>query len=77
IFDLPGHASVAHGGFCLFPLKDFPFVFVRNLLYSPLDVVEDALAQGVEGFGLMQNEGHQVLENEQKLEEDAPDCTRV
>nr|GEZ91691.1 hypothetical protein [Tanacetum cinerariifolium] len=77
IFDLPGHASVAHGGFCLFPLKDFLFVFVSNLLYSPLDVVEDALAQGVEGFGLMQNEDHQVLENEQKLEEDAPDCTRV
>ncbi|GJY00881.1 hypothetical protein Tco_0359033 [Tanacetum coccineum] len=76
-FDLPGHASVAQGGFCLFPLKDFPFMLVRNLLYSPLDVVEDDLAQGVEGFGLMQNEDHQVLGNEQKLEEDAPDCTRV
>nr|GEX26111.1 hypothetical protein [Tanacetum cinerariifolium] len=37
----------------------------------------DALAQGAEGLGLMQNEDHQVLGNEQKLEEDASDCTRV
>nr|GEV23830.1 hypothetical protein [Tanacetum cinerariifolium] len=76
-FDLLGHASVARGGFCLFSLKDFPFVLVINLLYFPLDVVEDALAQGAEGLGLMQNEDHQVLGNKQKLEEDASDCTRV
>ncbi|GJU93797.1 hypothetical protein Tco_1318553 [Tanacetum coccineum] len=44
---------------------------------DPDHVVEDALAQGAEGLGLMQNEDHQVLGNEQKLEEDAPDCTRV
>ncbi|GJZ57582.1 hypothetical protein Tco_0613076 [Tanacetum coccineum] len=49
-FDLPRHASVAQGGFCLFLLKDFPFVLVSNLLYSLLDVVEDVLAQGAEGF---------------------------
>ncbi|GJZ82949.1 hypothetical protein Tco_0648122, partial [Tanacetum coccineum] len=69
--------NVAQGGFRLFSLKDFPFVLVINLLYFPLDVVEDALAQGAEGLGLMQNEDHQVLRNEQKLEEDASDCTRV
>nr|GEX68654.1 hypothetical protein [Tanacetum cinerariifolium] len=76
-FDLLGHASVAQGGFCLFSLKDFPLVHIINLLYFPLDVVEDALAQGAEGLGLMQNKDHQVLGNEQKLEEDASDCTRV
>nr|GEW83402.1 copia protein [Tanacetum cinerariifolium] len=76
-FDLPVHASVGRGGFCLFSLKDFPFVLVINLLYSPLDVVEDALAQGADGLGLMKNEDHQVLGNKQKLEEDASDCTRV
>ncbi|GJZ76138.1 hypothetical protein Tco_0640603 [Tanacetum coccineum] len=65
------------GGFCLFSLKDFPFVLVINLFYFPLDVVEDALAQGAEGLRLMQNEDHQVLGNEQKLEEDASYCTRV
>ncbi|GKD53326.1 hypothetical protein Tco_1286713 [Tanacetum coccineum] len=30
-----------------------------------------------EGLRLMQSEDHQMLGNEQKLEEDAPDCTRV
>ncbi|GJW54598.1 hypothetical protein Tco_0098683 [Tanacetum coccineum] len=76
-FDLPVHVSVAQGGICLFSLKDFPFVLVIDLLYFPLDVVEDALAQGANGLGLMNNEDHQVLRNEQKLEEDASDCTRV
>ncbi|GJT36552.1 retrovirus-related pol polyprotein from transposon TNT 1-94 [Tanacetum coccineum] len=76
-FDLSVHASVAQGGFCLFSLKDFPFVLVINLLYFPLDVVKDALAQGVDGLGLIKNEDHQVLRNKQKLEEDASDCTRV
>ncbi|GJR51265.1 hypothetical protein Tco_1401786 [Tanacetum coccineum] len=71
IFDLPMHVSVAQGGFCLFSLKDFPFVLI------PLDVVEDALAQGADGLGLMKNEDHQVLKNKQKLEEDASDCARV
>nr|GFB02893.1 hypothetical protein [Tanacetum cinerariifolium] len=75
-FDLPVHASVPQGGFCLFSLKDF-FVLVIDLLYFPLDVVEDSLAQGDDGLGLMKNEDHQVLGNEQKLEEDATDCTRV
>nr|GEY88416.1 hypothetical protein [Tanacetum cinerariifolium] len=68
---------VAQGGFCLFSLKDFPFVLVIDLHFFPLDVVEDALAQGVDGLGLMKNEDHQVLGNEQKLKEDASDCTRV
>ncbi|GJT36550.1 hypothetical protein Tco_0926969 [Tanacetum coccineum] len=68
---------VRKGGFCLFSLKDFPFVLVIDLLYFPLDVVEDALAQGVDGLRLMKNEDHQVLRNKQKLEEDASDCTRV
>nr|GEV66342.1 hypothetical protein [Tanacetum cinerariifolium] len=76
-FDLPVHASVAQVGFCLFFLKDFPFVLVIDMLYFPLDVVEDALAQGDDGLGLMKNEDHQVLGNEQKLEEDAFCCTRV
>ncbi|GKF56290.1 hypothetical protein Tco_0166630 [Tanacetum coccineum] len=73
------HSSLTKylGGFCLFSLKDFPFVLVINLLYFPLDVVEDALAQGAEGLGLMRNEDHQMLRNERKLEEDAFDCTRV
>nr|GEU89842.1 hypothetical protein [Tanacetum cinerariifolium] len=71
------HASVAQGGFCLFSLKEFPFVLVINLLYFPLDVVKDALAQGAEGIGLIQNEDHQVLGNKQKLEEDASGYTRV
>ncbi|GJT98969.1 hypothetical protein Tco_1094487 [Tanacetum coccineum] len=44
-FNLLVCASVAQGGFCLFSLKDFPFVLVIDLLYFPLDVVEDALAQ--------------------------------
>ncbi|GKF11921.1 hypothetical protein Tco_0049847, partial [Tanacetum coccineum] len=57
-FDLPVHVSVAQGGFFLFSLKDFPFVLVINLLYFPLDVVEDALAQGANGLGLMKNEDH-------------------
>ncbi|GJV95203.1 hypothetical protein Tco_1546780 [Tanacetum coccineum] len=37
---------------------------------DPDHVIQDALAQGAEGLGLMQNEDHQVLGNEQKLEED-------
>ncbi|GJT47973.1 hypothetical protein Tco_0974130 [Tanacetum coccineum] len=41
------------------------------------DVVEDTLAQCTDGLGLMKNEDHQVLRNEQKLEEDASDCIRV
>nr|GEX26842.1 reverse transcriptase domain-containing protein [Tanacetum cinerariifolium] len=41
------------------------------------DVVEDALAQGAKGLRLMQNEDHQVLRNKKKVEEDAPDCTKV
>ncbi|GKD54027.1 hypothetical protein Tco_1287414 [Tanacetum coccineum] len=77
IFDLPVLASVAQGGFFLFSLKYFPFVLIIDLLYFPLDVVEDALAQGADGLGLMKNEDHQVLGNEQKLEEDVSDCTRV
>nr|GEW79508.1 hypothetical protein [Tanacetum cinerariifolium] len=71
------HASVAQGGFYLFSLKEFPIVLVINLLYFLLDVVKDALAQGTEGIELMQNEDHQVLGNEQKLEEDASGYTRV
>nr|GEY17807.1 hypothetical protein [Tanacetum cinerariifolium] len=55
-FDLLGHASVAQGGFCLFSLKYFPFVLVINLLYFPLDVVEDALAQGSDHFLTMGDE---------------------
>ncbi|GKB34579.1 hypothetical protein Tco_0879521, partial [Tanacetum coccineum] len=43
-FDLPVRASIAQGGFCLFTLKDFP-----------LDVVEDALAQGADGLGATQD----------------------
>nr|GEW56054.1 hypothetical protein [Tanacetum cinerariifolium] len=76
-FDLPVYASVAQSGFCLFSLKHFSFLLVIDLLYFPLDVVEDVLAQGSDGLGLMKNEDHQVLRNEQKLEEDASDCTRV
>ncbi|GKC15330.1 hypothetical protein Tco_1012112 [Tanacetum coccineum] len=45
--------------------------------YGEVDVVEGALAQGADGLGLMKNEDHQVLGNEQKLEDDASDCTRV
>ncbi|GJZ91423.1 hypothetical protein Tco_0663350 [Tanacetum coccineum] len=58
-FDLPVHASVAQGGFFLFSLKYFPFVIVVDLLYFLLDVVDDALAQGADGLGLMKNEDHQ------------------
>ncbi|GKA52141.1 hypothetical protein Tco_0745337 [Tanacetum coccineum] len=65
------------GGFCLFSLKDFPFVLDIDFPYFPLDVVEDALAHGADGLGLMKNEDHQVLGNEQKLKEDAFDYTRV
>nr|GEW90695.1 hypothetical protein [Tanacetum cinerariifolium] len=65
------------GSFYLFSLKDFPFVLVIDLLYFPLYVVKDALAQGANGLGLIKNEDHQVLRNEQKLKEDASDCTRV
>ncbi|GJY15398.1 hypothetical protein Tco_0385820, partial [Tanacetum coccineum] len=39
-------------------------------------VIKDASAQGAEGLGLMKNEDHQVLGNEQRLKEGAPDCTR-
>nr|GFA41976.1 hypothetical protein [Tanacetum cinerariifolium] len=67
---------VRKGGFCLFSLKDFPFVLVIDLLYFLLDIVEDALAQGADGLGLMKNEDHQVLGNEQKLKEDTSDCTK-
>ncbi|GKE74223.1 hypothetical protein Tco_1536264, partial [Tanacetum coccineum] len=76
-FNLLVCASVAQGGFCLFSLKEFPFVLVIDLLYFPLDVVEDALAQGADGLGLMKNEDRQVLGNEQKLEDNASNCTRV
>ncbi|GJR74521.1 hypothetical protein Tco_0086886 [Tanacetum coccineum] len=76
-FDLPVHASVAQGGFCIFSWKYFPFVLVIDFPYFPLDVVDDALAQGADGLRLMKNEDHQVLGSEQKLEEDASDCTRV
>nr|GEW14233.1 hypothetical protein [Tanacetum cinerariifolium] len=44
---------------------------------SAENAVDDALAQGADGLGLMKNEDHQVLENKQKLEEDPSDCTRV
>nr|GEW02695.1 hypothetical protein [Tanacetum cinerariifolium] len=56
-----------------------PFVFLLShvLPTDPDHVVEDDLAQGAEGLGLMQNEDHQVIGNEQKLKEDAPNCTRV
>ncbi|GJX56076.1 hypothetical protein Tco_0285973 [Tanacetum coccineum] len=32
---------------------------IIDLLYFPLDVVEDALAQGADGLGLMKNKDHQ------------------
>nr|GEV38544.1 hypothetical protein [Tanacetum cinerariifolium] len=70
-------STLDEGGFYLFSLKDFPFVLVIDLLYFPLDVVQDALAQGADGLGLMKNEDHQVHGNEKKLEEDASDCTKV
>ncbi|GJX56604.1 hypothetical protein Tco_0286501 [Tanacetum coccineum] len=38
-----------------------------------VNVVEDALAQGADGLGLMKNKDHQVFKNKQKLEEDASD----
>nr|GEW79860.1 hypothetical protein [Tanacetum cinerariifolium] len=50
---------------------------LTKYLVRSFDIIEDALAQGAEGLGLKQNEDHQVLGNEQKLEEDASDCTRV
>ncbi|GJT86224.1 hypothetical protein Tco_1067941 [Tanacetum coccineum] len=78
-------ASSSHG--CSISLEILPY---QRLFHHPLveiislsfpvfcfDVVEDALAQGADGLGLMKNEDHQVLGNEQKLEEDASDCTRV
>ncbi|GKA61250.1 hypothetical protein Tco_0760657, partial [Tanacetum coccineum] len=45
--------------------------------YHETTTDQDALAQGDNGLGLMKNEDHQVLGNEQKLEEDASDCTRA
>ncbi|GJR29624.1 hypothetical protein Tco_1105856 [Tanacetum coccineum] len=55
------------------------FGLVRSFdLFGGLDlpgayVVEDALAQGADGLGLMKNKDHQVFRNKQKLEEDASD----
>ncbi|GJT98698.1 hypothetical protein Tco_1094216, partial [Tanacetum coccineum] len=66
-FDLPVYASVAQGGSCLFSLKDFPYVLVIDLIYFPLDVVEDALAQGADGLGLMKNEDHQLTEFKSRI----------
>ncbi|GJX77713.1 hypothetical protein Tco_0324524 [Tanacetum coccineum] len=50
-------------------------LFASN--YEPMVVRKDALAQGADGLGLMKNEDHQVLGNEQKLEKDASDYTKV
>ncbi|GJY02050.1 hypothetical protein Tco_0360202 [Tanacetum coccineum] len=44
---------------------------------EPMVIRKDALAQGADGLGLMKNEDHQVLGNEQKLEKDASDYTKV
>ncbi|GKA71257.1 hypothetical protein Tco_0777396, partial [Tanacetum coccineum] len=58
-------------------VRSFDLVRIFDLVQSFDLLVHASVAQGADGLGLMNNEDHQVLRNEQKLEEDAFDCTRV
>nr|GEW11747.1 hypothetical protein [Tanacetum cinerariifolium] len=58
-------------------LESFDLVQSFDVVQSFDLYVHASVAQGVDGLGLMKNEDHQVHRNEQKLEEDASDCTRV